>query len=66
MLIVTILAVLVIVIALLYRLSPNERAIQQSTLWIKRTIIAWALICGLGTIITYAEELLRTGGFTKW
>ena len=53
----TSIAVLMLVIALLCRMSKNERTVQEANAWIKRIVISWAVINSLGWIFTYLGSI---------
>ena len=53
----TSIAVLMLVIALLCRMSKNERTVQEANAWIKSIVISWAVINSLGWIFTYLGSI---------
>ena len=60
---VTLIAAIAIVIALLFRMSKNQRTVEEANAWIKRIAWSWVGVNTLGWIITYLGSVF-TGAYT--
>ena len=61
----TIAAVVTAAIALLLmNFSKNGKTVDESRAWLKRIIISWAILNGLGFIMAYVSPLLAGGTYT--
>ena len=65
LLISTIAAIVTASIALLMmNFSRNDRAVSESRAWLKRIIITWAILNGLGFIMSYITPFFTGGQWT--
>ena len=65
LLISTIAAVVTTAVALLMtNFSKNDRTVQESRAWLKRIIITWAILNGLGFIMSYVTPFFADGQWT--
>ena len=65
LLISTIAAIVTASIALLMmNFSRNDRAVSESRSWLKRIIITWAILNGLGFIMSYITPFFTGGQWT--
>ena len=61
----TIAAVVTAAVALLLmNFSKNSRTVDESRSWLKRIIISWAILNGLGFIMAYITPLFAGGTYT--
>jgi len=61
----TIAAVVTVAVALLLmNFSKNGRTVDESRAWIKRIVITWAILNGLGFIMTYLNQIFQGGRYT--
>lgn len=61
----TIAAVVTAAVALLLvNFSKNSRTVDESRAWLKRIIISWAILNGLGFIMAYITPLFAGGTYT--
>ena len=61
----TIVAVTVAAIALVVRMvSRNQRAVDESTSWLKRIVITWIVLNSLGFVVAYLQPLISGGNYT--
>lgn len=61
----TIAAVVTAAVALLLmNFSKNSRTVDESRAWLKRIIISWAILNGLGFIMAYITPLFSGGTYT--
>ena len=61
----TIAAVVTAAVALLLmNFSKNSRTVDESRAWLKRIIISWAILTGLGFIMAYITPLFAGGTYT--
>ena len=61
----TIAAVVTAAIALLLmNFSKNGKTVDESRAWLKRIIISWAILNGLGFIMAYVTPLMSGGTYT--
>ena len=61
----TIAAVVTAAIALLLmNFSKNGKTVDESRAWLKRIIISWAILNGLGFIMAYVSPLMAGGTYT--
>ena len=61
----TIAAVVTAAVALwLMNFSKNSRTVDESRAWLKRIIISWAILNGLGFIMAYITPLFAGGTYT--
>ena len=61
----TIAAVVTVSVALLLmNFSKNGRTVDESRAWIKRIAITWAILNGLGFIMTYLNQMFAGGRYT--
>ena len=61
----TITAVVTAAVALLLmNFSKNSRTVDESRAWLKRIIISWAILNGLGFIMAYITPLFAGGTYT--
>ena len=61
----TIAAVVTAAIALLLmNFSKNGRTVDESRAWLKRIIISWAILNGLGFIMAYVSPFFTGGTYT--
>lgn len=61
----TIAAVVTAAIALLLmNFSKNSRTVDESRAWLKRIIISWAILNGLGFIMAYVSPFFAGGTYT--
>lgn len=61
----TIAAVVTAAVALLLmNFSKNRRTVDESRAWLKRIIISWAILNGLGFIMAYITPLFAGGTYT--
>lgn len=61
----TIAAVVTAAVALLLmNFSKNDRTVQESRSWLKRIIISWAILNGLGFIMAYITPFFAGGQWT--
>ena len=61
----TIAAVVTAAVALLLmNFSKNSRTVDESRAWLKRIIISWAILNGLGCIMAYITPLFAGGTYT--
>lgn len=49
---------------LLMNFSKNERTVGESRAWLKRIIVSWALLNGLGFIMSYITPFFADGKWT--
>ena len=49
---------------LLMNFSKNSRTVDESRAWLKRIIISWAILNGLGFIMAYITPLFAGGTYT--
>ena len=49
---------------LLMNFSKNSRTVDESRAWLKRIIISWAIINGLGFIMAYVTPFFTGGQYT--
>lgn len=49
---------------LLINFSKNSRTVDESRAWLKRIIISWAILNGLGFIMAYIIPLFAGGTYT--
>ena len=57
----TIVAVTVAAIALVVRMvSRNQRAVDEATAWLKRSVITWIILNSLGFVVTYLQPLISS------
>jgi uncharacterized membrane protein YozB (DUF420 family) len=63
----TIIAVVLIVLALIIRMTGfgNQKATDQATAWIKRIAVSWFIINTLGFIIAYVQPLVAGGQWSE-
>lgn len=62
----TIVAVVVAAVALVIRMvSRNQRAVDESTQWLKRIVITWIILNSLGFIVTYIKPLVDGGTYVQ-
>ena len=62
----TIVAVVVAAVALVIRMvSRNQRAVDESTQWLKRIVITWVVLNSLGFIVTYIKPLVDGGTYVQ-
>ena len=58
----TIVAVTAAAVALLIRMiSRNQRAVDEATSWLKRTIVTWLVLNTLGFAVAYLQPLIQGG-----
>lgn len=58
-------AVTAAAVALLVRMiSRNERAVSETTSWLKRIIITWIVLNTLGFAVAYLHPLIEGGQYT--
>lgn len=62
--VVTVLAALLIVIALVVRMTANQQKATQATSWLTRIIICYALINCIGIIFSVIDSTTEGMGFT--
>jgi len=61
----TIIAVTAATVALLVRMiSRNQRAVDESSTWLKRIIITWFILNTLGFTIAYLQPMIQGGQYT--
>lgn len=61
----TIAAVVTAAVALLLmNFSKNSRTVDESRAWLKRIIVSWAILNGLGFIMAYITPLFAGGTYT--
>lgn len=61
----TVAAVVTAAIALLLmNFSKNSRTVDESRAWLKRILISWAIINGLGFIMAYVTPFFSGGQYT--
>lgn len=61
----TIAAVVTAAVALLLmNFSRSDRTVQESRSWLKRIIITWAVLNGLGFIMAYITPFFQGGQWT--
>jgi len=61
----TIIAVVMTTIAMIIRMtSRNQKAVEESTAWIKRILISWFILNMLGFIVAYIQPLVSGGTYT--
>ena len=61
----TIAAVVTAAVALLLmNFSKNSRTVDESRAWLKRIIISWAILNGLGFIMAYVTPWFSVGSYT--
>ncbi len=61
----TIAAVVTAAVALLLmNFSKNSRTVDESRAWLKRIIISWAILNGLGFIMAYVTPFFTGGTYT--
>ena len=61
----TIAAVVTAAVALLLmNFSKNNRTVDESRAWLKRIIISWAILNGLGFIMAYVTPFFAGGTYT--
>ena len=61
----TIAAVVTAAVALLLmNFSKNGKTVDESRAWLKRIIISWAILNGLGFIMAYVSPLMAGGTYT--
>lgn len=61
----TIAAVVTAAVALLLmNFSKNSRTVDESRAWLKRIIVTWAILNGLGFIMAYITPLFAGGTYT--
>ncbi len=61
----TIAAVVTAAVALLLmNFSKNSRTVDESRAWLKRIIISWAILNGLGFIMAYVTPFFSGGTYT--
>ena len=44
--------------------SKNDRTVGESRAWLKRIIVSWALLNGLGFIMSYITPFFADGKWT--
>ena len=49
---------------LLMNFSKNGKTVDESRAWLKRIIISWAILNGLGFIMAYVSPLMAGGTYT--
>lgn len=49
---------------LLMNFSKNGRTVDESRAWLKRIIITWAILNGLGFIMAYVTPFFQGGQYT--
>ena len=49
--------VMAIIALIIYMVSNNPRTIDEAKSWLKRIIIAWLIINGIGYFVAYGKEL---------
>ena len=60
----TIVAVTVAAIALLIRMiSRNQRAVDETTNWLKRIVVTWIILNSLGFVVAYLQPLIQGGNY---
>lgn len=59
---VTLIAVVALVIALLFRMSKHQKTVEEANNWIKRILWSWVGINSLGWIIAYLSSVF-TGAY---
>jgi len=60
----TIIAVTMASVALIIRMvSRNQRAVDESTTWLKRIVITWVIINSMGFIVAYLQPLIAGGNY---
>ncbi|MEE1504647.1 MAG: hypothetical protein UGF89_10455 [Acutalibacteraceae bacterium] len=60
----TIVAVVVAAIALVIRMvSKNQRSVDEATQWLKRIVVTWVILNGLGFIVAYIAPLVEGGKY---
>lgn len=60
----TIVAVVTAAIALVIRMvSKNQRSVDEATQWLKRIVITWVILNGLGFIVAYVAPLVEGGKY---
>lgn len=60
----TIVAVVCAAIALVIRMvSKNQRSVDEATQWLKRIVITWIVLNGLGFIVAYITPLVEGGKY---
>ena len=57
----TIVAVTAAAVALLIRISRNQRAVDEATSWLKRIIVTWLVLNTLGFAVAYLQPLIQGG-----
>lgn len=62
--VVTVLAALLIVIALVVRMTANQQKAAQATSWLTRILICYALINCIGIIFSVIDNTTKDMGFT--
>ena len=61
----TIAAVVTAAVALLLmNFSKNGKTVDESRAWLKRIIVSWAILNGLGFIMAYVSPLMAGGTYT--
>ena len=61
----TIVAVVTAAVALLMmNFSKNGRTVDESRAWLKRIVITWAILNGMGFIMTYLTAIFQGGQYT--
>ena len=61
----TIVAVTVAAIALLIRMiSRNQRAVDEATNWLKRSVVTWIILNSLGFVVAYLQPLIQGGNYS--
>ena len=61
----TIVAVTVAAVALLVRMiSRNQRAVDESTNWLKRIVVTWIILNSLGFVVAYLQPLIQGGNYS--
>lgn len=61
----TIAAVVTAAVALLLmNFSRSDRTVQESRSWLKRIILTWAILNGLGFIVSYITPFFQGGQWT--
>lgn len=60
----TIVAVTMASVALIVRMvSRNQKAVEESTAWLKRIFITWIILNSLGLIVAYVQPLIAGGNY---
>lgn len=60
----TIVGVTAAAIALIVRMiSRNQRAVDEATSWLKRTVVTWIVLNSLGFIVAYLQPLIASGSY---